>query len=408
MSSRHRAKLCLTFFLSGSVATVFLFVLMMVLARYFERHHRPANDHVQGEQRPIPPCGLIEALEIPLPYPEGLVPDGTERLQGSKWFFPGFTAERLAHFLSTCDLRPAQRRVLLSPNYCSVTTNGCVITPPETFIWSLNSRARQRIYFALGKSASNYAQRFPLRFSPNGFEERLAVSGLHEHELGKIRRLAYTNSETICLTDLESVRAVLAPESFDDLIEALYEVPAFTLRLHVTPDSEIDGLVKYWGKGGRETLIRPLLKALQRVPGGAAINVSCLLPPFPRLRLYTFPDSWDDPTVSQQDCYFTALNFFNATPNTNFLDSAYCQKVLEENYTAVAAEPVYGDLIVLVDSTGKAIHMSVYVADDFVFTKNGVNRTQPWVFMRLADMMPMYFSSGHSGRIMMLRCKSRA
>jgi len=408
MADKNKTKLCLTWFLSGSGATILLFVLIAGVAQYRERNHRPSEDTVQAEQRAVPPCGMIEALEIPLPYPEGVLPDGSERLQMPKWSFPGFTPGRLVHFLSSCDLRPQQRRILLSPKYCSVSSNGCVIAPPATLVWSLNSRARQQIYSALGRNQNNYAQRFPLRFSPNGFEERLNESGLSGRDLCKVRRLAYTNSGTICFTDLEAVRNVLAPDRFDDLIEAFYAVPAFTLRLQVTPDSDIDALIKYWGKGGREKLIRPLLKALARVPEGAGINVSYLMPPFPRVRLYTFPDCWNDPTASRQDCLFTALNFFNTTPDTNFLDAAYCQKTLDEEYVSVAEEPVYGDLIVLLNATGQAIHTSVYIADDFVFTKNGVNHTQPWVLMRMADMMAIYFGPANSSRIMILRGKSRA
>jgi hypothetical protein len=95
------------------------------------------------------------------------------------------------------------------------------------------------------------------------------------------------------------------------------------------------------------------------------------------------------------------------TPDTNFLDAAYCQKTLDEEYVSVAEEPVYGDLIVLLNASGQAIHTSVYIADDFVFTKNGVNHTQPWILMRMADMMAIYFGPENSSRIMILRGKSR-
>ena len=408
MNARDRTKLCLMFFLSGSVATILLFAVIVGFARYAARCQQSSRHDLQAEHRSVPPCGLIEALEIPLPYPEGVLPDGAERLRPPKWCFRGFTGGRIVDFLNTCDLRPAQRRMLLSPKYCRVTPEGCVVTPPETLIWSLNSRARRQIYSALATSQDNYAQRFPLRYSSEGFAARLAASGLTECEAEQIRRLVYTDSGTVCFTDLGAVREALPPGSFDRLIEALYEVPAFSLRLHVTPDSDVDALVKYWGKGGREKQIRPLLKALLRVPGGAAINVSCLLPPFPRSRLYTYPDSWDDPTASRQDCFFTALNFFNTTPNTNFLDSAYCQKFLDENYTAVVEEPAYGDIMLLIDSTGKAIHTSVYIAEDFVFTKNGVTPLQPWILMRMDDMLSVYFGPGRSGRMLLLRSKNRA
>ena len=33
------------------------------------------------------------------------------------------------------------------------------------------------------------------------------------------------------------------------------------------------------------------------------------------------------------------------------------------------------------------VHSSVYLADDIVFTKNGINFAQPWVTMRIKDMV---------------------
>jgi hypothetical protein len=51
---------------------------------------------------------------------------------------------------------------------------------------------------------------------------------------------------------------------------------------------------------------------------------------------------------------------------------------------------IYGDLILLVNQGSIAIHMCVYIADQVVFTKNGVDIHQPWVLMRLADMLRCY------------------
>ena len=40
--------------------------------------------------------------------------------------------------------------------------------------------------------------------------------------------------------------------------------------------------------------------------------------------------------------------------------------------------------------TGNAIHSCVYLADDLVFTKNGRSPTQPWVVMKLDDVVAYY------------------
>lgn len=47
----------------------------------------------------------------------------------------------------------------------------------------------------------------------------------------------------------------------------------------------------------------------------------------------------------------------------------------------------------------------MYVADDFVFTKNGVNPEQPWVLMKLSDMLMLYYPADKSGKIRFLRRK---
>ena len=72
-------------------------------------------------------------------------------------------------------------------------------------------------------------------------------------------------------------------------------------------------------------LLLVLLSVPHAAPGGAAVNISYLMPTFARLRLYTYPDSWNDPDTSKQDCFFTTMNFFNETPDTNFFDAGYSE-----------------------------------------------------------------------------------
>jgi hypothetical protein len=39
-----------------------------------------------------------------------------------------------------------------------------------------------------------------------------------------------------------------------------------------------------------------------------------------------------------------------------------------------------------------AAHMCVYIAADVVYTKNGVDPKQPWVLMRMKDLLALYTS----------------
>jgi hypothetical protein len=50
----------------------------------------------------------------------------------------------------------------------------------------------------------------------------------------------------------------------------------------------------------------------------------------------------------------------------------------------------YGDLIFLTNENGQIIHSAVYIAADLVFTKNGNNFKEPWVLMRMKDLLQTY------------------
>lgn len=397
------------FFLLGSAATLvvvplatFLLVRAVGVLK-MARVQSATPAHASSGVKPLAPWGNLEPTEVSLANPEGMFPDQAVRLQKPRWFFENYSEARLTQLLLSCDLSSIQRKVLLDRRFWSIETNGCVITPPEPIIWYLNSSSRRKIYSVLAQSPTNFAQCYPFRFPPGTFDEFLTQSGLSAQDATRVNRLAYPDFGAVCFTDLEAVQTVLTPDEFDQLIGALYSTPAFCLRLHVTPYSDVDALVKYWGKGGREKLIKPLLKALGRVPGGAVINVSMLLPPFARTRLYTYPDAWDEPAKAREDCFFTALNFFNKTVNTNFFDANYSQATLKSDYVSTRDHPTYGDLIAVRNASGDFAHMCVYIAADFVFTKNGVDRAAPWVLMRMSDMLKIYHASESSGQVTIFR-----
>lgn len=413
MTETKRVKLlCAAFFILGAS----LALLLVTFALSLFVHHFGGRSVVQilartrsgsaGAPGQRGGWGVLEPVELPLANTDGIFPDQAERLQNPKWFFERYTEGRLSRFLSSCDLRPVERRILLDKRSWDIGTNGVSITPSEQLVWSLTHRARQQIYAALAKSTANYPQCFPFRFPLNGFDLKFKDSGLPVEQVERIRRLTYTNESYLCFSDLEAVKRVLKPEDFKDLVETLYILPSYLLRLRVSPDSDIEALVKYWGKGGREKRIAPMLTALSKVPGGTSMNISYLLPTFARLRLYTYPEAWNDATASRQDCFYTAMNFFNEAPDTNFFDSVYSRRVLDSQYEPVNEEPMFGDLIALFNDQGDAIHTCVYIADDFVFTKNGINAAQPWVLMRMADMLLVYYTPEKNGRILFLRRKN--
>ena len=336
------------------------------------------------------PWGILEACKIPIMAPGHLLPDGPERLRQPKWFFEKFTPEELRRFLNGCGLEPEEKGALLDVNSWTALSNGCVVVPSRALILSLNPLARQTIYCRLAQSRSNYAQHRAFVLSSDALQGRSGATGISEGTADLIRRLSYTDQGQLCFADLEAVQSVLPHDEFERLARILYHVPAYRLRLRVTGETDLQALLQYWGKGGRERFIEPLLEGLAQVPGGASISLSSLLPPFAATRLYTFPCSWDDPVAGQQDCFYTALNFFRESPDTNFLNPSFVERTLELQYAPIGDQPTYGDLVLLMSEEGECIHVCVYIADSFVFTKNGVNPLQPWVLMHLRDVLSYY------------------
>jgi hypothetical protein len=176
------------------------------------------------------------------------------------------------------------------------------------------------------------------------------------------------------------------------ITKALSRRTGLLVKLRVRPDSDLEALTKYWAPGGRAKDVGALLESLTKVSGGTTIDISHLLPGFARMRLNTFPKPPATPEEIQPDCYWTAMNFFKNPPDAPYVNDAVWRQELAENYTQ-AEHPTFGDLLFLVQADGVPQHAAVFIADDVVFTKNGGNQRQPWLLMKVEDMLARYPSS---------------
>ncbi|HEX4646481.1 MAG TPA: hypothetical protein VH598_12830, partial [Verrucomicrobiae bacterium] len=331
-----------------------------------------------GSKTPAKPWGNLEYGELSL-EPDELFLGSTKPQPASRWIFENYPPQQLVQLLNSCGLTASQKSVLLETNRWEPLTNGCAIPVPDEVVVGLSKSANQRLYPILARTPANVAQYYPFRFPLKGFEERFAGRGLSSQTLETIRRLTYTNGGLLCFSAAQPLRSALTTNEFRTFVRALYGVPTLRLQVRLHPGCNIEALVKYWGKGGREKTIRPLLESLARIPEGATINVASLFPPFARLRLYTYPDPATDPSAAREDCYYTSLNFFKDEPDARFMDSRNTREEILAPYQQTRESPEFGDLLALLDSSGNAVHICVYVADDVVFTKNGGNYLQPWV-----------------------------
>lgn len=352
------------------------------------------------------PWGKLTALRFPLCDEEVTAPI-YERFSGApRWFFAGVTERQLLRYFMSLSLNFRDRQMLLDRKTWRVTPAGIHVQPAESVVYALDAVSRERIYAVLGRDSANQLQHKPVVLARANLNAQLAAIGLTGTQIVRLKQLTYLNAGRLCLSDLDLARKVLGARAFENLVEFLFASPAYRLRLLVSAASDIDALAKYWGRGGREELIKPMLKSFARIPGGTDVAVSALLPDFARVRLFHYPDEkHDGPTVERQDCIYSALNFFNATPDARCLDDEHVREVLAKEYAPVTNGPEFGDLVLVRRSGGEVLHMCVYIADEFVFTKNGMGIEEPWTLMRADDVLDIYCPDRTGAQVNLLRQK---
>lgn len=334
--------------------------------------------------------GQLEYVPLELERPDESLSRERLELPLPAWRFDNLTEAQVEALLSADDLTPAQRQALTNRARWSAVTNGWVVQPTAEVVRSLSPAARARIYGLLFKNPANRSRGRPFRVAAERFESWLVSSGLLPEHQTLLRRLSYRQEDHVCFADFELLEAQCTFEQQRRLAKALSRCPTLLMRLRVTPQSDLEALLRYWSRYRSPWVVKPFLHSLAQVPGGSALHVAFFFPPFARQRLYTYPDLLSEPDAALHDCYWTALNFQNVLPDERFHNEAVIQSTLRTAYAEVPPPWEFGDLILLLEEGQLAIHLCVYIADEVVFTKNGADVLRPWVLMKLSDVVREY------------------
>jgi hypothetical protein len=335
--------------------------------------------------------GALEFTRIDLSPP----PDAAERFASvdtGAWYFRDCDAGRLARTLDSIGMPADQRDRLLQSCTREPVVNGLVARPEASVVLALAPDVRTALYRVLATEPRNpQAEPFRHRFGKDWF----AASGLSDEAVSVARRLLYRRGVMEAFVDVGVVSPYLkGDEDRAALFRTLCSQSALLVMLHVGPESDLAALTSYWGAGGRERQVRPLLESLRRLPGGGSISVAQLMPHFARSRVYTFPQLEGSSPNGLQDCHWTTFNFWNLTPNDTFGEAASVGRELATAYHPIEQPRQLGDVIFFLNQKGDGVHSAVYVADDVVFTKNGSNMAAPWIFMHLPDLLTYYEAIG--------------
>jgi hypothetical protein len=346
------------------------------------------------------PWGRLAASPFRLEKPAVLLPDAQQLLPPPRWHFPARTRAQTVDLLESCHLPAAQLAALTAPAVLTEAPDGSWLTPPIATVLELDRAARERIYAELEKSPHNLPQRHPFRIRASEAEKWLASADLSYEKLQLAHRLTYRRGHVMCFADTAVAQRALGAADFARLLRALYSSDTLLLRLRVGPQDSIERLAAYWGRGGRENELKVLLKSAANT-GGAEVSVEELLPPLPRLWLYTYPDAAKNAS-SLADCFSSSLSFFSPSLNPALLQPRVREQVFRGEYRVVSKAEQLGDILVFSDAAGQIQHACVYLADDVVFTKNGAENTHPWILMRL-DAVRALYSAEENDRIVVFR-----
>ncbi|HTY89473.1 MAG TPA: hypothetical protein VMB80_18630 [Candidatus Acidoferrum sp.] len=348
-----------------------------------------ANTTVREQANP-PPWGQLVSWDIDLEQPVEYLAYEIATNKMETWTFVGMTPTQVRSLLQSCGVAAGEIDRALSPPLLSLASSNTVIIPDDELVFSLTPESRAKLYAVLGRFPANHLMKFPFCLVGSSADETFAGSQLTEMILEALRKLLYPRGNGQCFSDLGiMLRRLPTEQDRMLLLKAVSRQSAVMARVQIWPDTDIDKLIGYWGRGVQTKDLRPLLESLKRVPGGAAISLLYFLPQFARQRLYTYPEP-SQPGDQAKDCHWSTMNFFNETPDDRFADPKYTVPYLQANYYAIAQPGAYGDLIFFLNADGEAIHSAVYLADGIVFTKNGNNMAQPWMLMHLDDLAAKY------------------
>lgn len=338
------------------------------------------------------PWGQIKSTAIFTEVPEEWIDAG--QVPPNRWFFGRVPKVQVKSLFRRAGLDAELLQALNREEIWETTSEGLWVKPSNDTVLTMPPRARAMIYEVLSGYAENPRQRDVHVAGADRLTEWTRDSGLPRQCVDLFRQLAYSRDDTVIFADLEPVLALLPGSELDRKFAGMVSRhDTLMAEVVVLPDSDTARLTAYWGVGGRREVVGALVKSVRRFPGGGAIDVTRLLPPLPRRLVYTYPQISGielSSANSKFNCCWTALNFFNASPDDRLADIETALRAIGTDYDPVGEPTRLGDLIVIKDEQGKLVHVAAYVADDIAFTKNGIDYTQPWILQRLPDMIGSY------------------
>lgn len=351
--------------------------------------------------------GTLMARDIELERPVEYLTEEVVNPQPEVWNFSGMKPDAVKALLTKNGLSAGQVAEAFASGNSAATSSGTELRPSEKLLLSLDTDTRCKLYPALAGLGVNLYLDFPYIFPGDVVESIFNDARLNSEDVDLFKRLLYVNGGTHQLSDYQFMLGKIPTvERRVAMARSMSRQSAVLVRLVIRPDTDIDKIASYWGNmpNVRFTDIRPLMESLKQLPEGGNVSLLYMLPKFARDRLYTFPLP-PQPGEPTMDCHWSTFNFSSETPDNRFNDPNFAVQYIQKNFYQIAAPSMYGDIVLLMNDKQEVKHSAVYLADDIVFTKNGNNYRQPWMLMRIPDLLATYPSTPPM-RVIYMRHKS--
>lgn len=337
------------------------------------------------------PWGVLGATPISIAAPDELLPVRVVEAKPVVWFWDGCSSADVARFMTSVGVTAGQLEQVLQPARLTVRKNGTECRPAKEAVMALAPRVRVEIYKRLALSTEN---RDDFIYIPSTAVEGLFHRyGMSDATMALVKNWSCIYGRYTVIFELPCIlSSIPVYEEKVRFMKAMSHQPTYLLHLQVSPASDINALVRYWGKASWSTDVKSFLESVAAVPGGCWLDIMELLPPMPTSLLYTYPVPQNPlkGPVLIHDCHWTAFNFFRDPPDDRFSNAEYVFERLKEDYFPVHADPRYGDLLLLTKPDGSIIHSAIFLADDYVYSKNGDTEMHPWLISTIADLLDQY------------------
>jgi len=336
--------------------------------------------------------GSLITREIDLERPVEYLTEEVANPKPEVWAFNGLKTEAVRALFNQNGLSAAQVAEAFAPGTFTENGNNTVLQPSEKFLLSLDGNVRAKLYIALAGLGVNLYLDYPYIFPGDIVESIYKDKRINAEDVALFKQLMYLNGNVHQLSDYPFLLTKIPTvERRVALARSMSRQSAVLAGLVINPDTDIDKIASYWGNmpNVHFTDIRPMMEALKQLPEGGNLSLFYLLPKFARDKLYTFPlpPVAGEPTM---DCHWSTFNFSNETPDNRFNDPSFAVDYIRKNYYQIAAPSICGDVLLLMNEKQEVKHSAVFLADDIVFTKNGNNYRQPWMLMRISDLLATY------------------